>query len=202
MTYLSLFKNNLTKIPESLSKITTLQRINIAHNRLCEMPELPKGLVDIDLSSNFITAIHHQLQDMKNLDRLLISSNEINDVWPEALSGNEKLTQIDLSRNELDKFPETITECPILEWLDISRNNIKSVQPWVGESNTLIKNLRALYISYNQLDLESVKIISKLKNLGSLNLSGNMLETLPGELGNLKFLQSIWLTNNGFKDRP
>ena len=202
LTTLSLFRNDLTKIPDSISKITCLKKVNFAHNRLMEMPNFPKSLEDLDISSNFIPRITIELQDMPKLDRALLSCNEISEVWPSAFDGNDSLTQLDISKNKLTRFPESIENLQKLEWLDLSRNSIQNFRENILENAGLVSSLRALYIAYNELTMESIKIISGLKNVDTLNLSGNFLQTLPEELGNLKFLHTIWLTNNRFTEFP
>ncbi len=99
-----------------------------------------------------------QLLDSLSLDTMMGSST-----MHEAMLDPENTVKLDLSKQKLKGFPDSIRKLTNLQYLDLSKNKITKVPAWIGE----------------------------LKNLQYLNLSKNKIDSLPdqfGELINLKYL--------------
>ncbi|XP_039619250.1 PH domain leucine-rich repeat-containing protein phosphatase 2 isoform X1 [Polypterus senegalus] len=127
------------------------------------------------------------------------------------------LTHIDLSRNLLECLPHWISDTRKLEVLDASHNLLVELTARLLSS----LSLRKLHVGYNQLstlpylvdhiplevlDLQHNKLVElpenlfyKALNLRYLNVSANLLETIPPcsqSDESLSTLQELYLTNN------
>lgn len=108
-----------------------------------------------------------------------------------------KFRTLDLSRNNLLKIPELITEIPSLNVLDLSRNQIVSLP----KSITKLYNLKEIYLNDNQIEFLP-ESISQLPNLTIIDLSNNQLKKLPESISQIPNLTGLYLSNNQLKIIP
>ena len=76
-----------------------------------------------------------------------------------------KLKHLDVSRNRLEKLPDDITKCPVLERLIVHRNRLVA---FPAEMNNL-RLLRCIDASYNNISHVGLEL-ELLSNLEELNL--------------------------------
>ena len=76
-----------------------------------------------------------------------------------------KLKHLDVSRNRLEKLPDDITKCPVLERLIVHRNKLIA---FPAEMNNL-RLLRYIDASYNNISHVGLEL-EMLSNLAELNL--------------------------------
>ena len=81
-----------------------------------------------------------------------------------------KLKHLDVSRNRLEKLPDDITKCPVLERLIVHRNRLNS---FPAEMNNL-RLLRFIDASYNNISHVGLEL-EMLSNLEELNLGQSLI---------------------------
>jgi Leucine-rich repeat (LRR) protein len=128
--------------------------------------------------------------------RITITGQGYSSVINEDLLFFTGLVYLDVSDNYFDFHCFEIL--PRLKELRIVCNNIESITDLASSSG--YRQLQALDLSYNRLSQESVLSLAALPNLRELDLSGNNLMTLPGELCLFATLERLILEHNKFSD--
>jgi len=154
---LNLHNNNLTSLPESISKLTNLQILDLSENRITELPssigKLTK-LVNLNLSGNKITKL------------------------PSFIGKLTQLMTLDLGCNNLTKLPPQIGNLTKLLTLSLDYNKLKSLPPQIGN----LERLRSLYLDNNKLESLPDEI-GRLPNLQYLHVENNPnLRIIPRSL--------------------
>eukprot|EP00039_Didymoeca_costata_P007942 m.105593 g.105593 ORF g.105593 m.105593 type:complete len:339 (-) comp13883_c0_seq5:130-1146(-) len=120
------------------------------------------------------------------------------------------ITVLDFGTNMLEILPECVMQLPRLQHLDLRNNLLKELPVEWGNLKLLrYLNLRnnklaklpklpisLLYLQAGQNMLTSAQDVTHLKNLTSLNLSGNQLKRVPKGLNNLVNLEELDLQQN------
>ncbi|GAB4374515.1 MAG: hypothetical protein Kow0075_00250 [Salibacteraceae bacterium] len=103
-----------------------------------------------------------------------------------ALRQYPGLRELDLSHNNISRFPGNLTALSGLTVLNLSYNKLDSLDGAIPELSQLrelrLKNNRITYVSPG---------ISALTNLEILDLSGNRLTYLPGSISGMQSLRMI-----------
>jgi Leucine-rich repeat (LRR) protein len=121
------------------------------------------------------------------LDTLGVSYKYANDIK----NLDSTIEALDLSNQNLSKFPIEITNYTNLKVLWLYQNKITVLPDEIGR----LSDLNCLYLWKNRLhNLPSG--IGKLTNLSKLGLEGNFLTDLPDEIFNLTNLTQLNLLNN------
>jgi Leucine-rich repeat (LRR) protein len=132
--------NNLTRIPESISRLTTLERLSVSHNHLCALP-ISLGRLT---RCNMLNVAHNRLRDLPEstrqltaLDELYLQSNELRSLpshgdpggpgdfpagaGPTALSSRRASTLARSAQRATEEFREKVvaskTPREIIYWL-------------------------------------------------------------------------------------
>jgi small GTP-binding protein len=137
-----------------------------------------------------------EIGELKNLTELNLSKNQLEPLPPE-IGELKNLTELNLSRNQLETLPPEIGELKNLTELNLTGNQLETLPPEIGE----LKNLTKLDLSRNQLETLPAEIVL-LKNLTKLDLSVNRLKTLPAEILELKNLTELNLPYNQLETLP
>ncbi|TYI41989.1 hypothetical protein ES332_A01G066400v1 [Gossypium tomentosum] len=163
--------------------LTQLTSLHLSSNRL-EGP-LPihvtgfQNLKDFSLTDNLLqednnslTGPINQIQKPNSIQVVDLADNDIHGEIPSSFCGLSKLTQLDLSSNNLSGVirSDILSQLESLETLHLSTNNFSGV-----------------------INLD---VPSKLKNLTEVNLSNNKLRQFPSFLRSAKTLSSLDLSNN------
>jgi Leucine-rich repeat (LRR) protein len=96
---LIMYKNQITSVDDSISKLRALRVVDFSGNRLTEFPSsliMCASLVQLDLSGNHITALTGTLRALNHLQRLNLSKNKIS-VISNDLKLPLTLVDVDLS---------------------------------------------------------------------------------------------------------
>lgn len=160
-----------------LSKLTKLERLDMHKNKLTSFPKnLPPSLVYLSLHSNSIRYIgKNVLNGLSNLTELHLDFNKLTDlgVAPGVFSAASSLKELELSYNQLAKFPEGLPES--LKSVRVTNNNITIVK---SSSLLLLRKLMVLDLSYNRIAGSTINF-AYMRNLLTLNLNNNRLQNVP-----------------------
>lgn len=125
---LSLKKQKLRNIPESVFLLTNLQELNISRNKIKEIPKKIaqlKNLEKLDASSNKIDTVHAEIGELVNIKELNLSQNFIS-YLPSSIGNLNKMVLLDLWKNYISVFPPEISNLQkTLKVVDLRVNIIK-----------------------------------------------------------------------------
>lgn len=162
-------------------------------------------LVDLDLSSNKISTIDLKaFESLEVLITLNLRSNNLTTISSILFHPLAQLQQLDLSENPIKQLPDNVfrhqynLNSLFLENMKLSNlgSNWISRDHFVVDS-TILSNLEVLRVRSNdQLKYLPKMLFKNMKHLRVLDLSGNRLESLPKEIGELKQLRELYLQNN------
>ncbi len=112
-------------------------------------------------------------------------------------AAKDKVTELDLSGNQLSSLPPELATLSHLQQLYLSDNELSSLPPELAQ----LSNLQQLYLSNNQLSSLPPEL-AQLSNLQQLYLSNNQLSSLPPELAQLDNLRELYLHDNPLSIPP
>ncbi|XP_065214481.1 leucine-rich repeat-containing protein 58 [Planococcus citri] len=172
-----LIHNSLEMVPFNVSKFNNLKRLDISNNHITSLPD-------------FICSLP--------LSCLIAKNNRItNEGLPKSFRNFRNLKVINLSGNNLSRFPEQCLENDSVEFLYLGSNNIIDLPKEIDR----LYRLKILCLGGNYLT-EIPSTVGSLDNLQGLILSDNALETLPSSIANLKNLKSLLLHKNRLRMLP
>ena len=183
--------NQLTKFPKNFfDHFTGLTSLNLTANNVKRIScDLPKSLVNIDLSYNYgldVETIWDKI--LPNLKTVKLGYCGI-EVLPEDLPlWAETITTLILDGNKLTEFPRKIEDYEYLEEIGLFGNRIKEMPKIEYE-----QNFKSINLSYNLF--EKFEIIKGLK-IHSINLSGNLLTEFPMDILEIEEIHSFFLSKN------
>lgn len=171
-----------------------------------------KELEVLDLSDNKyyfqaegVTHMLNFTSNLTSLKTLILNGNEIFISADKGMASNSIQT-LEFRKNRLDilwkdgtvDYLSFFKELTCLKNLDISDNSLSFLQPGVFDGLPL--QLQQLNLSNNKLKTFSWDKLQVLKNLNILDLSNNLLTTVPPELSNCSgALQKLILKHNRIK---
>ena len=106
--------NLIPDFPDDFELLTDLKDLNVSGNRIDLIPirlYLNRGLQRLDLSRNDLPILPHSVGDLELL--------KVTKEWEVGIGFVTGLTDLNLSRNRLDKFPPTLDLCNDLKNLDL-----------------------------------------------------------------------------------
>ncbi|CAO2826441.1 unnamed protein product [Amaranthus hypochondriacus] len=189
-------------LPEAFGKLRHLLVLNLSSNQLQCIPDSVAGLEsleELNLSSNSLQSLPDSIGLLLNLKIINVSGNKLT-ALPDSICYCKSLVELDASFNNLAYLPTKIgLELVNLTKLSIQYNKIRSLPTSVGE----MKSLQHLDVHFNELHGLPLTV-AKLKNLITLNLSGNFsdLKELPETLSDLVNLEELDLSNNQIHALP
>ncbi|NWT79412.1 TLR7 protein, partial [Lanius ludovicianus] len=195
------------------SYLSGLKYLDFSNNRVdllyqAAFREL-KLLEILDLSNNqhyfLAEGVTHVLSFMKNLDhlkKLMMNDNEISTTIDTGME-SQSLQILEFRGNRLDalwvdgnaRYLSFFKNLTSLEELDISFNSLNFLPHDVFKE--MPPSLKILNLTNNQLKSFIWGSLPSLRNLVTLDLSNNLLSTVPKELSNCtSSLQELMLRNN------
>lgn len=178
----------LTKVPSYVFKMNNLQAL--------------------DLSNNDLYQLDDKLLRLGKLSQLEVNNNHLSDL-PNPLIQLRFLEHINLNSNQFDSLPKALYQLDFLRELHANGNNLSSIEPFdskVMEVLNLANNqLTEFPVLKNQttlieLNVEGNNISRAPKTIPSslehLNLKGNPIEFLPGDLAPYQNLKTLNLQGN------
>ena len=194
------FHNNLIKdIPEYIIKLKTLKELYVYENRLTEIPEYVvelKKIRKLSFGNNKLCVIPEAISKLNNLKELYLYNNKLTDI-SKYITKLKNLNKLNIANNLLKEIPDSITDLKNLKELYLSGNQLTDIPQALAE----LKSLNWLDMSYNQLTYIPQAIV-ELKSLNWLSLSYNQLSDIPETIAELKNLKELYLAYNQLTDIP
>lgn len=160
------FRNN-DKI-KSIFLLPNLKTLDFSQNKLTSLPEkFPPKLEVLTLDFNMVKKFENV--SIPNLTRLSLALTQLEYISPDL--SFQKLTYLDLSRNNLVSLPDLTKFSPNLEILNLSNN-------FFPELPAPPLSIREYIIKFNYI-IELPQNLSTYVNLKSLDVSHNLIEFIP-----------------------
>lgn len=171
--------NNLPDIRNRLNVITLDQvtELNLSESRLQIVPpEIVKltHLQCLEISCNFQISELPDLSGLMNLQRLMLSDNEIRILTVQHFKGLNNLTSLDLSCNQISEFPD-FSALQNLEDLNMNSNKITLLPPHLLR---ILKKLKNLDVRFNQI-IECPKFSDLPPSLTNFYFASNQIIEFP-----------------------
>lgn len=219
LRHLSVSNNQLYTLPAAIGRLQKLEKLE-AHNN--SLSELPASLWDcaslslVNLTSNLLGSFHgpeyhasslvtgsppadtsplSAIRPVEHPERKISSASTATvRPLPPLASSLEKLY---LGENRLtEDVLHPLTLLKELRVLNLSFNDIQEIPPTFFKNRT---RLEELYLSGNKLSSLPSEDLPSLANLKVLFLNGNKLQTLPREMGSLMSLSVLDVGSNNLK---
>ena len=175
---LQVSNNNLYDVPESLlEKLTTIERLGLAGNRLRALPRSIGGLRALRgvwAHGNCLKEIPEELCECESLRNLVVGGNRLR-ALPENMSRLKSLEELSAPGNQLRALPD-LGSLPLLRDIDLHGNAIERLP----EDMSGLRALESLSVQGNRLK-KIPKSLTTLRRLRALNLAENEIELLPDE---------------------
>lgn len=155
LTHLTLNDNSLRALPESCSRLTTLQVLEAKNNFLSKLPA--------------------KIGNMKSLRQLKVNNNELS-VLPQSMSELVSLKELNLASNHLTSLSPWIGDLPVLEQLFLGNNSLESLPSKLGYCKTLTE----LQVYNNPITYPPYELISQGMEKMMHALRANYLEATQG----------------------
>ncbi|NXI49617.1 GPV protein, partial [Chloroceryle aenea] len=147
------------------------------HIKDLESLNLPCNVTEIHIMGTNVTHLQDVFSRMMELQRLILSSNNISLISPVAFKGLRRLKALKLLDNKLVELPpEVFDDMVQLQQLIIENNRLKSIEESLFDK---LASLEELFLNKNQLTALPSGVLRKLAKLKVLNLSRNYLAALP-----------------------
>lgn len=186
---------------ETFSQLSSLECLDLSNNNLSIVPKgLPRNLVLLHLEKNSIRSIPGDaLTSVRNLEYLLLHNNQLRSrsIHPAAFQGLKKLHTLHMYNNLLERVPRGLPR---------RAKTLMLLHNFISEINrndlSLLYTLTELNLSYNKLTSPRLhrEAFRKLRNLETLDMSGNSLHTMP--MGLPRSLQVLEMKNNQLTSVP
>ena len=199
LTELELGLNQLSSLPPQLFQLRNLTKLYLSHNRLSS---LPSGILqltqlkELNLYGNQFSSLPPELFQLTQLTLLGLGGNLLSSL-PPKLFRLTNLTSLNLGSLGLTELPLELFQLKKLASLNLYGNKLSSLPPQLFQQTNLTElNLGGLGLT------ELPPELFQLKKLASLNLYGNQLSSLPPELFQLPNLTSLNLGGLGLAELP
>ncbi|CAN6694914.1 unnamed protein product [Malus baccata var. baccata] len=209
---LYLYSNSLTIDPSAPQEASTLSCLfnlrNLTGLSLGDNPlnttipvfrgNLSTSLLDVDLSfSNIRGNIPVDIGNLSSLIALYLGNNQLSGAIPGSIQRLQNLQALYLKDNVLrGHIPYELCQLKYLAELDLGGNRLSgSIPSCLG---TLSVALRSLWLGSNLLTSKIPSSFWELKNILRLNLSSNSLVGPLEDIGKLKDVVDMDLSNNHF----
>ncbi|KAG8198837.1 hypothetical protein JTE90_007139 [Oedothorax gibbosus] len=193
----------------SINRLCTCRRSH--HEVICrgvpfaEFPALSTGTTyQVTLVRSGIEALHNHLLEGTSVASLHLMQNNIQYLSRWAFSGLENiLTTLDLSQNQLNRFPVTVLS-PLtnLQWVNLQGNQLDDdphLFRWTHFNSRDVLN--SLFLGSNHITTIPEGAFAKLTNLNVLDVEGNYIHDV-GSHSLPTSLRSLSISNNILKKVP
>uniref|UniRef100_A0A453NCQ7 Leucine-rich repeat-containing N-terminal plant-type domain-containing protein n=1 Tax=Aegilops tauschii subsp. strangulata TaxID=200361 RepID=A0A453NCQ7_AEGTS len=193
-------------IPPSLGNCSRLRELGAGYNNLSGV--IPNELFNAT-SLEYLSFPNNDLHgaidgtditNLRNLVTLDLGRNSFSGKIPVSIGQLKKLEELRLDNNNMSgELPSALSNCTNLITIDLKSNNFSGELTKVNFS--LLPNLRTLDVFLNNFSGKVPESLYSCSNLTALRLAGNNLSgQLSPQIGNLKYLTFMSLTDNSFKN--
>ncbi|XP_059927962.1 PH domain leucine-rich repeat-containing protein phosphatase 2 [Gadus macrocephalus] len=194
VTQLDLRDNGLASL--DLSPLGSLETLHCQRNRLQTLTLSGLGLRTLQAASNRLNMvnIYPVPNQLTNLD---LSRNQL-EYLPDWVCDSRKMEVLDIAHNALTELPSRLLNSMSLRRL-LAGNNLLQALPELLDHVPL----EALDLQHNRLSRLPHSLFCKALNLKYLNVSANTLETIPPSSQSeesLSTLQELYLTGNNLSE--
>ncbi|KAJ8518004.1 hypothetical protein ONZ45_g4868 [Pleurotus djamor] len=214
---LSCCDNNLDSLPQSIGKLQRLEILDAHNNSLTEVPASLwncASLIKINATSNLLGSWHDPPPRLFSTSTSIALSSSFSTEGLSIRSPQERkpstagstdgglplpplahsLQKLYLGENRFtDDVLDPLTILKNLRVLNLSFNEIQDMPPSFFKN---LSELEELYLSGNKLTSIPTEDMNRLKKLSVLFLNGNKLQTLPQELGKVQSLTVLDVGSN------
>ncbi|KAH9377172.1 hypothetical protein HPB48_017914 [Haemaphysalis longicornis] len=187
---------------DSLFTLFHLNFLEISHTCLTSMPPGIARLVNLTrlvLSANQLSMLPPDMGKLRKLKFLDASRNAIEEL-PVELSNLTELQCLNVSNNKLSSIPDEFSKLSRLIVLNFSHNDIVEFPSFLsGEAK--FENMSEVVASNNRIETLPGKLSHTLPSIKLLDVAGNQLKQVPGELGDIGKLKEIQLKENPLSDK-
>ncbi|MBA0725810.1 hypothetical protein Golax_022368, partial [Gossypium laxum] len=193
---LCLKNSNVNIVSRNISKLESLRDMDLSHCPMVEFPEIPRSLIDLNLSETQIEEVCLSLDTPSNLQSLNMSGSRVKFVSIKM----ESLRNLNLSYCPIVKFPEIPRSLKKLnlsgtqiEEVSLSLDSLVNLQT-LDMSCSRVKNLSIKMESLCDLNLSHCPMIEFPeipRSLRELNLSGTQIKEATLSLDSLNNLQKL-----------
>ena len=178
----------LTKLPDTLSKLTKLKRLSLGDyvELTAESLGLRKGATERSHLSDLSV-----VSSLSELRELYIEGTNVSDLTP--IKGLQQLQRLDCYVTQVSDLT-AITALKRLQFLDCSNTNVSDLTPIAELFSLTHVDATGCYVGFVP---NSIKNLEKLK---FINLRNNEIKRLPRELGELGALKTLFLDGNPLED--
>nr|CAI5830201.1 unnamed protein product [Callosobruchus analis] len=152
---------------------TTLRELDLRDNKLTIIPMDLKELKVLNVRGNQISKLPDKVLIARNLQKLILSGNNVSFIPVQYFGELGNLEVLDLSKNSLTAFSfGTFDTMQSLKTLNISYNRFKILPIYTFHS---IKGLTDLYFSHNGLtEVNVYDLLTHLPKLRMVDMRGNL----------------------------
>ncbi|KAM8838844.1 PH domain leucine-rich repeat-containing protein phosphatase 1 [Synchiropus picturatus] len=204
LSYLDISRNRMESLPDWLCEARKLEVLDVSHNLIAELP----ARLFCSNSLRKLSSGYNQLQKLPErverplLEVLDVQHNQLVELPCNLFLKSDSLRCVNASANKLEHLPpSTLSEesHSILQELYLTNNRLtdKCVPMLTGHSH-----LRVLHMAYNHLQTFPASKMAKLEELEEVDLSGNMLKTVPTTIMNCRRMHTLIAHSNAIEVFP
>lgn len=131
---LDLSNNQLSEIPEEISRLKKLKIAFFSNNNFTKVPSAFKGcekLTMLGFKANKIEVFDEDILPL-GISWLILTDNKLKKL-PDSLGKLTKLQKFPLAGNEIRELPQTMSKCKNLELIRLSANRLQEIPSWLLE---------------------------------------------------------------------
>jgi Leucine-rich repeat (LRR) protein len=214
--------NELRKLPDTLGDLAQLRVLSLTRNHLDELPDSLgrlSRLVELILDENAsLRILPVGLAELAELVLFSAIGCALSGVPRALVLKLHKLKSLSVEGNQVGHLTFDSADVASIESLDVSHNSLTCLPELIGSQRSAYRQVSRLSLcsnslcllprsfadlplveldlSYNRFAGELPPAIHSLKQLEELDLTGNQLVRLTAELGELRKLRLLWLSDN------
>jgi len=225
LTVLVLSNNKLNSLPESISELSCLKKLDITHNNLVSLPDglgRLTSLVELNLTGNRNLKQLPELNGLSSIEVLRCAECALTSLPTTLGIGMSclKLIELDASGNCLTTLPSGLSMCVRMRILRLSRNKLNNLPDLQRLQSCCVIDLRQntltqipclprstllseVYLGANRLSsLQPASTHLVRSGISVLDVASNMIDVLPDELRFCHQLTTLDVSNNDLNILP